>query len=630
MYDLSEPAAAGAFEEFNGPETAAMESLVLDETAAKGALTEASGPEVGTPTEEPARGEFPQVLYYGIVPVAGEHEMAIPAGDSLATYAVEAFTLIEGDWCEARKTLTVDKPVRVDLELPPAVHPEDEVFGRLRAATDSGKARVTLTRDGEAVSLPGIDDAAIDTPTQCEFLVKPGTYLARAEDVSTGEVDSLELFVGTPGRFKSYAKELGLLQAGDKLTLDSAEALTLRVLPAVEEPFQDLLTATACYVHLCCEQTAAKILAAIWMYLTVKSEAERRRAEQIILIGIAREKKMILPGKGFAMYPGEKNVVEHYSRLAVRYLWSLEKLKAIPGLSKSLREAVCEGVEMADTAAEAHGMIRVPERIDSVEDAYVAAVSGANSTSAQEFLSNLLDTSGAEIKIRASHSNVVAERSALAYAAAGLIALGQLAMGIRIANQVTRQFNEEGRLYSTVDSVAAIALMIQLRSSQLVTGGGRVRANGKEMSTGEATELADQVESIEVLEGAAAVEVTRIHEEDWDAYSSGFPLMIGFRDSRDKKVHRFHMGDRVELLINMPQGYKTGDLAHVCLPACMSWLQGGGKVKRFTMDFAGANELRVPVVVTSNIRGKQHFALCVRNMFEEERATSPGLMSVKG
>jgi hypothetical protein len=47
------------------------------------------------------------------------------------------------------------------------------------------------------------------------------------------------------------------------------------------------------------------------------------------------------------------------------------------------------------------------------------------------------------------------------------------------------------------------------------------------------------------------------------------------------------------------------------------------------MDFAGADELRIPVVVTSNIQDKQHFALCVRNMFEEERATSPGIMSVK-
>jgi len=33
--------------------------------------------------------------------------------------------------------------------------------------------------------------------------------------------------------------------------------------------------------------------------------------------------------------------------------------------------------------------------------------------------------------------------------------------------------------------------------------------------------------------------------------------------------------------------------------------------------------------VTSKIEGQQHFALCVRNMFEEERVTNPGLLTVK-
>jgi hypothetical protein len=36
------------------------------------------------------------------------------------------------------------------------------------------------------------------------------------------------------------------------------------------------------------------------------------------------------------------------------------------------------------------------------------------------------------------------------------------------------------------------------------------------------------------------------------------------------------------------------------------------------------------VVVTSEILGKQHFAVCVRNVFEEERAANPGLLTVSG
>ena len=220
----------------------------------------------------------------------------------------------------------------------------------------------------------------------------------------------------------------------------------------------------------------------------------------------------------------------------------------------------------------------------------------------------------------------MSERAGLAYAAADLVALGRFEKGIRIANQVTRQFNENGRLYSTVDSVAAIVLMIELRAAGLVRGVGRLRVNGKEMSTTEATALDQPIESIEVLEGVAAVEVTSIKEDDWNVFA--FPIRVGFRDRDARKVERFRAGDRVDLVVSLPQGYQAGDLLHVSLPACMAWIEGGGKVKLFSMDFEGKDELVVPIIVTSKIKGQQRFAVCVRNMFEEERATSPGLLTV--
>ena len=60
----------------------------------------------------------------------------------------------------------------------------------------------------------------------------------------------------------------------------------------------------------------------------------------------------------------------------------------------------------------------------------------------------------------------------------------------------------------------------------------------------------------------------------------------------------------------------------------MSWIAGGGRVKKLSMDFEGKNELTVPLVVTGPIAGRQRFAVCVRNMFEEERAASPGLLTI--
>jgi len=75
-----------------------------------------------------------------------------------------------------------------------------------------------------------------------------------------------------------------------------------------------------------------------------------------------------------------------------------------------------------------------------------------------------------------------------------------------------------------------------------------------------------------VLEGAASVEVTRIREEDWDAFGSGFPLRIGFRDSRDKKVDRFRMGDRKSSSSTCPKAIRQAT-SHMCVcpPACLGF-----------------------------------------------------------
>ncbi len=145
----------------------------------------------------------------------------------------------------------------------------------------------------------------------------------------------------------------------------------------------------------------------------------------------------------------------------------------------------------------------------------------------------------------------------------------------------------------------------------------------------EPSQFSGRIEYIKALDSFAAVEVIIVYEDDWNAFANAFPVKINFRNSKDKQIRAFKAGDRAELIVSLPDGYQNGDIVHVATPACMTWIQGGEKVKRFTLDFAGKNELRIPIVVTSKLKGVQHFAVCVRNMFEEERASSPGLLYVK-
>jgi HPt (histidine-containing phosphotransfer) domain-containing protein len=587
------------------------------------------------PAPPQTRTEFPEMLFYGLVPVTGTtHDLVLPVGEALTTWVVETFALRHGDWAQARTTVVVDQPVRLDLEVPPAVYPQDNVVGRIHVVTASGLARLRLHCDGQPVELRSgqltwCNPDSIVTPAELEFPVTPGHYQATVEDLHTHDTDSIETTVQEPTKVKSYRKALHLLQSGETVTLDSANAVTLRLLPTLDTPFNALISATADYGHLCCEQTAAKIMAATLMYLTASDDPTRHRAEQIIMAGIAREQKMFRPGRGFAAYPESDYINVYYSQCAVFRLWHLQPLEALSDLSSNLRHAIQEGLDMANQAAVVHQLQRIPDRITQMEDAYTLATLQKMPEAIHQFIDSLLDFTGTEVRLR-KPNHQVADRTLLAYAAASLIALKDWQRGLRLANQVTQQFNAQGALYSTVDSVAAIALLQQLKLANIGMGKGQLRVNSKAMTLEEALTLAEPVTSVEVIEGVAAVEVTYLHTEDWDSFGQPFPITVEFRetDSASKKKKRFALGNRLTLHITLPQGYRLGDLAHVVLPPCLSAIEGGAKVKRFTLDFAGHNQLRIPLLVTSKLQGVQHFAVCVRNMFEEERASSTGLLTV--
>ncbi len=596
-------------------------------------LDEGEGEPDATADETP-REDFPEMLFYGLVPVDGSAEVTVPLADSLGTFTVEAFALADGDWTAVRRSVVVDQPVRLDLELPPTVHPADEgVCGRLRAATASGRVRVVLERDGTPLELlrdgtPVASGAELEAPVTLGFDAAPGTYRARIEDLASGETDAVELTVEEPGRFRSYVRQLLLLEEGEKVDLDGAGALTLRVLPALDEPLDALVKTTADYAHLCCEQTAAKILASTFWYLTIEELVERQQAARIILAGVERERKMLRPRRGFAMYPDSQQVSDYYSRLAVRYLWSLDRFDELPELEPALCRAVREGLELADAAAEAHGMTRVPRQVASIEDAYAAAAAGA-AAGVVSFLEQAVELRGAEARLR-QPLHRVAERSLMAYAGAAFLALGDRRQGVVLANQVLAELNDRGALYSTVDSAAALVLMIQLRLAGLLEGSSRLRVNGREMDDEEAVALADQVETIEVLSGATAVEVCRVREDDWTALPADVPVTVKLDGGKGREPRHLEPGGRYELEVTLPQGYEVGDLLHVALPPALARIQAGGMLRRFTVDFEGRDRVRVPVYVTAEVTGTQHYGVWVRNMFKEERVGGPGILRLSG
>jgi len=219
-------------------------------------------------------------------------------------------------------------------------------------------------------------------------------------------------------------------------------------------------------------------------------------------------------------------------------------------------------------------------------------------------------------------------RAETAFGAATLIELGgeHLRQGLELANTVLGAVQENGGMYSTLDSVAAITLLSVLRRVRLAPGSSDVlcRIDGREMTMAEALKL-ERITRVEALDVPLQVEVRRIVEEDYTALDHGVSARVTLeREGRTVKG-ALAPGDAVELVVEVTSGYEAGDLVHVFLPDALSWVHGGGQIKRFSLDLQGQSLVRVPLAatgVTVDAEGQvrpQHYAVCVRNMYDEER-----------
>jgi hypothetical protein len=592
----------------------------------------------------------PEVAFAGLLPLhQGRTTATIRVGDGFTDYVAEAFVVSGLDWSAAECRFRAEKDPFVVLDLPAFVHRQDSAIGRVHAGAKSGRMRLRVTCDGVLVPLRdgarqlAAAETLIGTQVVVSLEARPGEYRATVEDLA-GNSDQATGRVEEPGKLQSVARSLRFLESGQHLAQDEdSSILALRVLPGLDRPLHSLIDATADYQHLCCEQTAAKIVAGCAMYALASSDGRRRRqAEAVILAGVQREARMWLPGRGFKMYPNSDNQPHSYlGPLAARYLKQLTLLEQMEDSTRSplLREAITQALKMADDALQAYQVAWPPAAAETCEEAYsvLRFGSGAARRKALDLVRRRSAGGGGSrvpvISDVSFRNGGVLERSEAAYAAAALLRSGDPAdrgKAWALADAVLQHIGPEGRLYSTVDSVAAIALLAELRT---VGSRGVVEVDGQRLTTTEAA-AKDDIRTLVTVTGVTAVEVTRRIVEDWDQLRSTVALRVDL-EKDGQSISQFRVGDGLDLHIEIDGGYRDGDLLWVCLPDALSWVLGGAQVKRFAVDLAGESEVHVPLAatgVTCDPAGQpapQHFCVCLRNMFEEERAGNPGPLQVR-
>ncbi len=416
-------------------------------------------------------------------------------------------------------------------------------------------------------------------------------------------------------------------------------------------------------------------------YLTNLDNADLRdEYESSALAYFKRIKSMYLPGRGYTLYPpsegGSKEPDQYCAPLGTRHQLNLPRPERLPQISAALAEALKELHEMASDAARAYRLAHPPERVGDCHDAYLMLANGASADKKAQAAAyargRLVEKDGQTcVDVPQDQPSyllwgaAVSTREETAYAAAALLAAGEprdLPTVIKATNWLTGQINESGILYSTVDTAAALALMMGLREASIgVTGGAAdaLELNGRQVTLAEALETTEPVESVACLKGVLAVEVTAELVEDWNMFQSALSVEVSLeKDSRPALV--FKVGDALDLVIRVPR-YEPCLVAHICLPDGLARVVGGGQVKRFVLDFAEKSELRVPLAAVgptmapaemradgnggnggrtqpgliqqlagalAGARARdvpaQHWAVLVRNMFKEEQVGNPG------
>lgn len=603
---------------------------------------------VETATATDARQRRPETVLCRLIHVRGSQQVAFHTPQSITTLRATVQAVRGFDCAVIERDVEVTKDVYGELVVPPFVHPGDVATGSVAVGCRAGEFSIEFTRDGEPVevrmggeAVPAGETIAAEQASFA-FDVQPGEYQV-AVTAADGEVDVACATVAEPGKLRYDARTIQLLQPGESVSMtDDPSIIRIALLPGLEAQFKTAIQVTADYDHLCCEQTAAKIAAAAMMYVSGDDD-DRNRAEAIILAGIKREETMHVPGKGFHMYPDMSSVVEYWSTYACRHL-----LSALPPLSKlataenspALQDACRRGLEMAHDGAKAHGLSIPPNKINSCRDAYevLTADDASRRGAAVDFAAEKLQPQGAYLAVD-DGEGIVERRAETAFAAAVLFLTGgaHLARAVRATNWVTSQMRDDGAWYSTVDCVAGLSMMAAMIDAKAVVTGGDdapgVTINGQAMTYADALDFDGEVHSVAAAaagEAVLPVQVVYRREEDWGQFVSGADIRVKLLDPRGREVRpdKVRQGDVLQLAVRIEDGYESGDLCFVCLPPCLSFVYGGGQIKMMSVDFEGADEITIPLAVTASPRPAQHWAVCLRNMFQEERGGNPGLQTV--
>ncbi len=519
--------------------------------------------------------------------VRGQVTLPLRVPEDGGTCEVEALLLSGGDWSGTRATVRVEPGPRPILRLPAFLRAGEEVLGRLTVAGDrEDLQRLELWRDGQPVDLEEREGV-------CVFPALPGLYRAVSVDHVGAVREDLAEVRHLAERVLRY-HSLRWLTRGDRLRRQDEGWLEVQEIPGVRPVLARLLRALVEYPHGCCEQTAARAAAAAaeW-WLRRDQPGPREQAERDLRELMARLEAMVLSPGAFRIYPDSEDRAPYsLARATEGHLQQLRILDA-PSLPRDLKILVERALSWTSGDASQ----------DRLAEQYLASRQGKS-------------LKPKKLEVLRSSARSLAEkplaqpglRATASYTAAILLRTGQeedRRLATRLANEVMRRLVGGGRLYSTLDSMAAVALLREMEGTERPP----------------AVRWSEDRSEVEVLEGDLLLALV---QECPARYADGVPPFQARLVSERTTVERASPGILIDLVVELLDPldpYAPGDTMRIYLPETLAWMEGGGLVRELWLDFEGRSSLRVPLVVVEE--GGRPLYLQLENMYSEARGGPP-------
>ncbi|MEM6364017.1 MAG: hypothetical protein AAF745_06310, partial [Planctomycetota bacterium] len=331
-----------------------------------------------TPSKLPVDAENTHVIFCELIECpSGRGHATVKLPDRTGRYTLDAFIACGRQWSHVENEFDVHSDPYVKIQVPAILSAGEQASGRVIARCQSGKYALSVHCDGVPVELfsstapsePVMTDHLNGTESEFTFVVGLGRYTAKVCDRATGRTREDNQRVKPLGKFVEPRRTMRMLSDGERIEL-SDQIRQIRLLPSVQPMKQMVAEATANYDHLCCEQTAAKLFSSVVCLANQIGSGEPfDRTCTAIRIGLKRQQCMWLPGKGFAIYPGNSPNVT-WGRMATMHLLKTDFVSELIESNSVARPLLDEVRQLAHESAKHYRIAWPPDSIVSSVDAY--------------------------------------------------------------------------------------------------------------------------------------------------------------------------------------------------------------------------------------------------------------------